>query len=331
MRDFKQIIILTTSLSYCLFFFLPQSFAQKKTEVISPGGKAHIQINGGLDPKTSLRSRVGETPGAVIKRFRDAGMNPKEHQLTATELLIVDSAIAKLPPLHRRVLRDHLQSISFLDEMPNTALTSPVNKDERFKLYNITIRAAILKQTTSQWVTEKERTCFDAGSSGLNVFIQAGGMNALIYVLLHEATHVVDGSLELLPGVTAEGELQNKIKRTAFVNGTWSERTVLLPKFQDSVLNTIRFRQGGEVLPIEKAKLVYPALAKTPLVSLYSGSSWHEDLAEFLSVYHFTQQMGQPFRIVLKDDDKEVFLYEPMKSPLVKSRWKAIRQFYVKS
>ena len=35
---------------------------------------------------------------------------------------------------------------------------------------------------------------------------------------------------------------------------------------------------------------VYQALRRTPFVSLYSTSSQHEDLAEYLTVYDFTQK-----------------------------------------
>ena len=48
---------------------------------------------------------------------------PTAHALTAVERHKLSAAFAALPPLHRRVLGERLRSVSFLDGMPNTALT----------------------------------------------------------------------------------------------------------------------------------------------------------------------------------------------------------------
>jgi hypothetical protein len=64
--------------------------------------------------------------------------------------------------------------------MPNTALTSTLNSDEPYPVFNITIRAAILKQNVSEWLTEKERACFTKGNSPLSIVIEAGQLNALV-------------------------------------------------------------------------------------------------------------------------------------------------------
>lgn len=54
---------------------------------------------------------------------------------------------------------------------------------------------------------------------------------------------------------------------------------------------TTRFRSGKPVL-ISSAPKVYEALKETPFASLYSMASWHEDLAEMLTIYHLTQKMN---------------------------------------
>lgn len=88
--------------------------------------------------------------------------------------------------MHRRVLSERLRSVSFLDGMPNTALSSTVNAEEPFRLFDITIRAPILRQNASEWLTEKERSCFDSARSPLSVTIEAGKRDAIMYVLLHD-------------------------------------------------------------------------------------------------------------------------------------------------
>ncbi|MDP9079313.1 MAG: hypothetical protein M3O71_17930 [Bacteroidota bacterium] len=261
--------------------------------------------------------------------FEEAGMSPRLHQLSSDELLSVERAFAVLPRLHQKVLKEHLRSISFLDHMPNTALTSIVNTDDRFPLYDITFRAEILNQNVSEWLTEKERTCFDPKGSSLNVSIAAGTLDAIVYVLMHEATHIVDGSLGITPVRTARSTVDT-VKST-FTSGVWTDRTVFAPQFRNTLLDSSHFRRGGKILPINTAKFVYQALRRTPFVSLYSTSSQHEDLAEYLTVYDFTQKLKQPFQIIIRDKGKKVFVSEPMKSKLVKGRMRYMKVFYANS
>ncbi|MEO6282919.1 MAG: hypothetical protein ABIN80_13435 [Dyadobacter sp.] len=240
----------------------------------------------------------------TLQIFKDAGMSPIEHTLTAEESGQLEKVFAELPPLHQQVLKEHLASISFLDDMPNTALTSTLNFGSDFPVFNITIRAAIFKQNASEWMSEKERTCFNAANSPLVVSCEIGQLSALLYVMLHETTHIVDGVLQIAKG--------------NFGTGTWHDITRIAPEFSDALIDSTRYR-GGKPLPIDRAEKLYQALSLTPFVSLFSTSRWHEDLAEYLSVYHFTQKLGQPFRITIRDKGKEIFIYEPMKSNYYKA------------
>ena len=78
--------------------------------------------------------------------------------------------------MHQRVLAGHLRTISFLDGMPNTALTSTVNPDEPVPLVDITIRAGVLRETGAEWMTSKERTLYDGGASRRSVSVEAGAL-----------------------------------------------------------------------------------------------------------------------------------------------------------
>jgi hypothetical protein len=73
---------------------------------------------------------VSPAPDSVFKKFRDAGMDPTNHELTTVEKAKIEDAFKLLPPLHRKILGRHLHSISFMDNMPNTALTSPVESKD---------------------------------------------------------------------------------------------------------------------------------------------------------------------------------------------------------
>ncbi|TWR24831.1 hypothetical protein FPZ43_17635 [Mucilaginibacter pallidiroseus] len=263
--------------------------------------------------------------------FREAGMSPTKHQLTKEELKIVAAAFKVLPPLHQRVLKQHLKSFSFLDNMPNTALTSPVVVKRGINLYHITFRAGILHQNVSEWVNEKERTCFAGGDSTSKVSIEAGWLSAFTYILLHEGTHVVDGSLRLNVVDSVGGKLKPNKFIAGFSNGIWKNYNTLSLAVIDSIAIKSRFMPGGRRYKIDEAEAVYLGLSKTPFVSLYSTASWHEDLAELLTVYHLTKYLNQPFRVVVSKNGEDKFSYEPIKSATVQKRLSLLNYFYDQS
>ncbi len=271
-----------------------------------------------LDPASSLESRVSPTPISVLKMFADAGeAPPAAHDLTADERRALSAAFAVLPPVHRRILGERLRTISFLDGIPNTALTSTVNPNEPYLLFDVTVRAGVFRETVSEFLTQKERSCFDTAGSSRNVFIEAGTLEAIVYVLLHEATHIVDSSLQIS-------------QAGSFTDGVWIDRTTPDPRYRDPLLERVKFRTGGEVLPIARAEALYAFLRRTPFASLYGSSNRHDDLADFFSWYHLTERLKQPYRIVIRDARTEVFAYEPMKSPLQRQRFSQMQRFYEK-
>lgn len=103
-----------------------------------------------------LMKYVAPAPESVFKMFWEAGMDPVNHPLTEVERAKVEAAFSVLPPLHQRILGAHIHSISFLDNMPNTALTSPVVSQDSVERFNITFRAGILHETISEWAKKKK-------------------------------------------------------------------------------------------------------------------------------------------------------------------------------
>ena len=294
-----------------------------------PAQRADALRRHGLDPTSPLESRVRAPPPAVLKMFGEAeGAAPAAHALTGPERRKLAAAFAALPPLHRRVLGERLRSLSFLDGMLNTALTSTVNPDEPYRLFGITIRAAVLRQDVSEWLTEKERTCFDAAGSPLRVAVEAGKLDAIVYVLLHEATHVVDSCLRITPTIRSGDKPAGGAPSSAFTEGVWSGRSTPSHRYRDPLLERVRFRAGGQTVAIDQAASVYASLRRTPFVSLYGSSNWYDDLAEYVTLYHLTEVLRQPYRIVIRKEGKESFAYEPMKSDIVRGRVGQMKRFY---
>jgi hypothetical protein len=275
-----------------------------------------------------LSKKISLAPESVFKMFREAGMDPVDYELTPIERTKVDAAFGVLPVLHQKILSAHLHSISFMDNMPNTALTSPVSIDDvASKKFNITFRAEILHETISEWATSKENSLFEkAENSSYTVSIEAGKLDAFLYVLLHEATHVVDAVLGITPHPEESFSL---VEPTSFTENVWYKMNRPDAKYVDSLLEKTLFRGGGRVA-ISSAPEIYGVLAKMPFVSLYATASWFEDLAELEAIYHLTHKMKQPFYVVVKKDNAQFFRYEPMKNKLVKKRLHHLKKFYQK-
>ena len=275
--------------------------------------------------KNDLSQRIRSAPESVFTLFREAGLKPTNHELTPAQQEKVSQAFALLPPLHQRLLKQHLQSISFMDNMPNTALTSPVDTAGATKLFNITFRASLLDETISQWATDKENTCFSPeADSTYRVHVKGGTMDALVYVLMHEATHIVDAVLDINPHPSEANAL---VPPTPFTKGIWQRMNLPAGPYLDSLLEQTRFR-GGKPLPIRKAPEVYARLSKTPFPSLYAMAAWFEDIAELATIYHLTAKLKQPFYIVVTKDNGEVARFEPMKNALVRQRLYQLSAFY---
>ena len=269
--------------------------------------------------------RVAMAAENVFKMFREAGMDPVNHELTDSEKAKIEKAFDLLPALHQKILREHLQSISFMDNMPNSALTSPVICIDSMKMYNITFRASVLNETISEWATWKENTCYDGWANpGYQIKIQAGKLNAFVYLLLHEATHVVDAVLKLTPHPLNKSD---QVIATSFTSGIWEKLLIPSTRYRNSLLEKTRFRSGNSV-PVKLAPAIYRKLEKTPFVSLYGMASWQEDIAELETIYHLTSRLKQPFYIQVYESNKEIMRFEPMKNPLVKRRLKQLKVFY---
>lgn len=286
---------------------------------LSPGALA--QSSARVVADSVLARRIGPAPQQFFEMLRLP--EARSRTLTTADREKVEAALGLLPPLHRSVLGERLAEISFVEGMPNNALTYPHPGDSTEGLFNVTIRAGVLNETVSELLTKKERTCFDTGSSPLELFIEAGDEPALVYVLLHEATHIVDRSLGLTPSDDRDVE-----KEVALVKGAWESRLVADPRYRSPLLEGSCYRTRGAVYPISEAQAVYEALAATPFASLYGSYNWHDDIAELVTWYHLTERLGRPYRIEIRQEDETVFSYEPMRSPLVRARLGELQRFY---
>jgi hypothetical protein len=233
-----------------------------------------------------LMERVGPPSALAMRTFQQAGMlEVKPHTLTSDEKLKIENALAALPSLHQRVLLDKLDRIAFVDGIPGegTGLTSPGEHPGHF---DITLRASLIDETLSAFLTTKERRDFSNAGSDTTVTVDGHGVSALQYVVLHESTHVLDRTCH----ITADN-------KSPFVAGVWADSHKLSASLSATALNDTYFRTG-KPLEIAKAPAVYDALSNSPFVSLYSTAASAEDFAELVA-WHEVRRDGGSLTITL--------------------------------
>lgn len=268
----------------------------------------------GAAPPATLASRIAPPDRAVIAHFEAAGMRDiRPHVLTPAERAQVEQALARLPALYRRVLDTHLRHLSFVDGVPGqgTALTSQVGDSARF---DITLRASALHESLSHFLTTKERRLFEADASGHTIAIEAGEADALSYLLLHEATHVLD-----MAGKLTERH-DNDFGRGIWQAPTAEGRAALAPQLAASPAAATRFRGAGPIAA-SRARIHYDALADTPFVSFYATAAPGEDLAELVAWHVVSRRLGHTLSIGVHDAGGALLKrYEPMRFPAVQAR-----------
>jgi hypothetical protein len=257
-----------------------------------------------------LMSRVGSPSQEAMKEFRNAGMEEvRPHPLTALERAKVEAALASLPTLNRHVLEKNLHYLAFVDGIPGegTGLTSPAAKAG---LYDITLRASILDESLTTFLTTKERRVFTQDGSGITVTVKETGTDALTYVLLHESTHVMDKSC----GITED-------PHSRFTADIWAGQKEMVPALASSVAATTYFR-GGQRIGAGQAATVYDALARTPFVSLYATASRLEDFAELVAWHEILKQHHG--NLVIEENNsrgERLRHWEPLTFPGVQKRF----------
>jgi len=266
----------------------------------------------------SIMARLGVPSAQARQRFADAGMRDVHaHDLTRTERAAVEQAIAALPVLHRQVLAERLHSLSFVDGIPGegTGLTSRNGTSDS---YDITLRASLIHESLSDFLTTKEQRVFDGAARG-TVAVRGKGVSALTYVLLHESTHVVDATLGLTRDLGAP-----------LVSGVWTARTDPVARLASEPALKTSFR-GAPPLPGSDAIGVYRSLSRTPFVSLYSTASSSEDLAELVSWYIVERQFRGSLTIAVRTQDGRLLeAFEPLRFPGVRARFPSVEALLAK-
>lgn len=262
----------------------------------------------------ALKARVGPPHPDTIAAYTQAGASRTQgHELTEREWALVEQAIQSLPPLHQRILESHLARLSFIEapSSSGTALTRMYDGPDGQPRFDITLRADVLDQSLSTFLTRKEQSLLSDDGSGLSVQVSAGDAQALPYLLLHEASHVVDRTLGLMQSGDGIADI-------------WKDYRTLTEPYAGSLLAQSVYRRAPQ-LPAAKGPALYQALARSPFVSLYATASAGEDFAELVTWETLSRRDKTPLAFEVCDRDGQVIArVEPLKQPGVQARLQAV-------
>ena len=302
---------------------------------LSNDGVHHIR-NYTFNPSSDLPSRIVPIPSAyldILKKF-DGRSDYESYKISGQELSMFKEYLGYLPQLNRKTMQQKTVAVYFIKNFAGAGMADYVLGDNN-DLYTILIvNPDVMKKTISQWQIYREQGSFVKTEAGMRLDIDCGARyTALLYLLIHESSHIVDYVHNATPYVepnTAE-LFGNKKDSRDFVGGVWDDYARPIEKYE--VKNTDKLSPYGlspAVLPDTDMVKLYENLKKTPFVSLYGSRIWAEDFAESSTFYFLTQIMKQPYKISMYEKDKKILEYSPEENPLVSARWKQLQFLYAK-
>ena len=288
-----------------------------------------------LKMQSHFTSRIQPAPEFVIRYLREVDGNEtySTYHPSKEEIDLIDAYLSQLPPLHKRVLQDWLIGIYLVNDFQGSGWADYV-LDESDNLYAILIfNPVVLKEGISELLTRKENSCFIQDDPRLRVEIDCGkDFRGLMYILLHETSHIVDYLQGHTPYVEEEmRELGKALQQvTPFVSGVWAGYAEPTTMYDFPFRKEVTFYglNQGPRIRITDAMQVYEGLAKAPFVSLYGSMNWAEDFAEFITFYHLTNKLGQPYEVKLLQGNEGKLAHSPIKAKRVLERSRLVQAVY---
>lgn len=287
-----------------------------------------------FDPNSSIVSRINETPDFILNYLMnmDNTDNYTSYSISEDEKNQFLEYYDLLPALNKKIMDEKLIGIYFVNNLYGSALADYVLSED-LELYNILIiNPESMNHGISDWLSYRENSCFT--NSNMQIEVECGDVyTGLLYVLLHESTHLVDYNLSITPFTEYSHfkALNNKIdKNNVFIKEYWDNYGEPKSKYKKDFMEEITFYNlnNGPKIDFGEAENIYEELLTTPYASLYSCMSWAEDFAELVTWYHFTEKLNKPYEIIIKEDGRIIKQMNPLDNKLVQERFSVVEDLY---
>lgn len=252
---------------------------------------------------------------------------------TSAELSYIDTYFKRLPASYQNAFSKKVLSIYLVDNFAGAGMTNWLVDLDGNTYYYIVFNTAILNFSIDDWISYKENSIFDSPSSSPTVRVHSGiSYKALMYGLLHEGAHVLDYERGVTPFVDPHFYkiMRHTRESTEFTQGVWQQR--IIPESRYDFMHRADMNVYAEfakkgLIPRSDLAAMFSKLTQTPFVTFYSGTSWAEDFADYMTYKYMESGLGGKVKVELIRDGMVIDCYEPLKTPSSLKRDKLVQEF----
>ena len=312
---------------FCFFFGSSCKKEKNYAELIKELPAFHLENYPFFNPGIPLAERIVPAPDFLLSHIK-AMDNTDVYETyfpAEKEIAMCKEYMDLLPESYKKVLRQRLVGIYFIDNFIGSGMADFVLDKDKTIYCNLFLNPETMKHDMTTWMSMRENTCFAEDDSGIKIILECGSKyTGLMYILLHETTHIVDYVYNFTPyvDIAVKEIMEKKDGHTPFTKGVWDTYDVPCKEYNFSHRTEITFYGlgGGPKINKRDAAIMYKGCGNTPFVSLYGSKNWAEDLAEFFTCYYFTSVLDQPYEILLYNGDMLMETFKPMERENVKNR-----------
>lgn len=308
-------------------------------ELVEENPVYHLENYPFFDPGNPLAERVVPAPDFILSYLKEIDNRDdyKVYPLSDEEIALCAEYLDKLPEQHKKILKKRLVGIYFIENFLGSGMADFVLDSERILYCNLFLNPETIQNDISTWMSFRENSCFIKEEPGKNsqiTIIQDCGKDytGLMYILLHETTHVVDYVCSITPYIEEAIKVifNKKHVHTKFTQNVWDTADKPVKEYDFDLRPEITFygMGGGPKISKKDAEALYTGCEKTPFASLYGSLNWADDLAEFYTWYYYTTVLNQSYEIRIYKGDTLMHTFKPMEGEKVRQRIPVVEEIF---
>jgi hypothetical protein len=254
----------------------------------------------------SIDKKIIDIPENILDYLRkmDFEDNYFSYKISEYEKLLFVDYCNYLPVTYIDLLKNKVIAIYFIENFKGGGMTNYLFDENNNMFITLYFNPEIFEKTISEFITYRDNSVFHGNDTVISIEI-CSDYKALLYILLHELSHVYDYYNHITP--FTEPILKNVISKskrtTEFVNGIWNDYYSPVKKYNKGNWQKISFYDLGNRINDTNIIQMYDELIKTPFVSIYSTQNWAEDFAEYFTYYYLKEHLNLEYKVKIYRND----------------------------
>jgi hypothetical protein len=281
-----------------LFICFIISCTSSKVDIIKENQIRRIEsYNGNID--LFLSDKIIDVPENILDYLMemDSVDNYFPYKITEHEKLLFINYCNILPSSYIDLLNNKVIAIYFIKNFKGGGMTNYLFDESNNMYITLYFNPEIFEKTISEFISYRDNSFFHSNDIVVSIEISSE-YKALLYILLHELSHVYDYYNHITP--FTELELRNIIshseRTTEFVNGIWKNYHSPVERYNKGNYQNISFYDLGKRINDKNIIQMYDKLMETPFISIYSTQNWAEDFAEYYTYYYLKSYMNMEYK-----------------------------------